>query len=167
MTDILFQISVTPCINLGHGLNTPPPNAWGVIWQAVQDVFTTPGKKVNDENPTTIDIDDSDSVGKNNADDVLAELTDNENGIMLDENTYFTLLQDPGFSISKKKRPQKCYIVKCNDPLKKTTMAYTKIYVIASRYYEILKENTTVFTKIPKNKSQIITRVCKWILDNR
>ena len=86
---------------------------------------------------------------------------------MLDENTYFTLLQDPGFSITRKKRPQKCHIVKCNDPLKKSTMGYMKIYVIASRYHDILKQNTTVFPKLPKNKSQIITRICKWMLDNR
>ena len=46
-------------------------------------------------------------------------------------------------------------------------MAYTKIYVIPSRYNEILKQKITVFTKIPKNKSQLIQRVCKWILDNR
>ena len=165
MTDMLFDISVTPCSNLWPGENRPPPIATGVLWQAVQDVFTSPGKTVADAD--TEGDDDSEDLQKTNADKVLAELTSKEKGILMDENTYFTLLQDPGFSISKKKRPQKCHIVKCNDPLKKSTMAYTKIYVIAQRYHEILSENTSVFTKLPKNKSQILTRVCKWILDNR
>ena len=83
----------------------------------MHDVFTSPGKTVADA--ATEDEDGLDPIQNSNANEVLAELTDKEKGIMLDESTYFTLLQDPGFSISKKKRPQKCHIVKWNDPLKK------------------------------------------------
>ena len=161
MTDILFSISVTPCSNLWEGRDTPDPNAMGVLWKAVHDVFTPPEDNCSKE---IINLEDQDDVNvestDNKASAVLAQLTDSKKGIMLDEKIYFTLLQDPGFEISKKKRPQKCFVVKCSDTVKKTTMAYNNIYAIVSKYYNILKENTTVFTKLPKKKSQLIQRVC-------
>ena len=48
ITDMLFDMSVTPCSNLWPDQHKPPPNAFGVLWQAVHDVFTSPGKTVSE-----------------------------------------------------------------------------------------------------------------------
>ena len=160
MNEILFNIRATPLENLWPGNELPPPHAMGLLWAAVHAAIPElPGETKKNEQT------ESDVV--ETAATVLAGFLDDKKGILLDESTYFNLLQDKGYVISKNKRPQKCYVVKDLNSSKGTTMAYRKIYDIGSMYYDVLKEHNKTFTKLPKNKSQLIQRVCKWILDNR
>ena len=88
---------------------------------------------------------------------------DDTKKLLVDETQYFNLLQDIGFDVRSNKRPKKCSVEK--DRVTVKMKAYSNIYEIGSLYYDILHKHNRTFNKLPKNKSAVIQKVCKFIID--
>ena len=151
---ILCDIRATTLKSLWPDSTQVPGNAIGVLWKAVSEVI--PG--VADE-----DI----ALASNPIDNHLSleYFIDPEKKILIDDTTYFTLLQDIGYEVTNKKRPKKCYVEK--DKVTGKMKAYINIYQIGMKYYDIISKHKKTFSKLPKNKSAVIQRVCKFVMDNR
>ena len=153
---ILYDLRATPLLNLwpkGDGPSASHPTSIGVLWLACQKAIPsdkTHESKLKDPNTNYLSLD---------------YCLDPKNGLVIDSKTYFSLLQDPGFEVKTNKRPKKCYINE--DKITGKTLAYNNIYTLALSYYDILWKHKETFQKLPKNKSAVIQKICKFIFDNR
>ena len=137
----------------------PPDNFIGKLWLGVRDSFKS---------------DKSDNVAKgsdvtHSKDDdepyvPLEKFLDEKNKMLIDRLTYFKLLQDKGFSLEGNKKPKKAYTTKKPNGL--LDKAYKDIYDLSILFYEILNHNKKTF-KLPKNKSAVVNKIGKLIMDNR
>ena len=157
---MLSKLRRTPWKNLWPTLSAPPDHFIGYLWKAVMSSF---GGKSSDI--VVIENDDNDENLLNLPYIPLDHFLDLEKKLLVDNSSYLTLLQDKGFSCKGKTRPKKSYVTKDSNGLCST--GYKDIYTLATMYYDILNHNKKTFSRLPKNKSAIVQKVCKLLVDNR
>ena len=161
MTNILFSLRATPMKNLWPEETQVPGHFIGVLWKAVHDTLPVPkgfdSHEVKDPMPAEL---------FKNSYLPLSHFLDPKNRLLVPNDTYFKLLQDPGFEVKGKTRPKKCFIDK-DDSSSKSRRAYKDVYDLSCMFYDILKEHPSTFTKLPKNKSVLIQKIAKILIDNR
>ena len=86
---------------------------------------------------------------------------------MINMDQYLPLLQDRGVEIPRGRRPKNMYVRKLANMKNKVMLGYPKLYELSSWLYDVMKDNQTTFSKLPKNKCNVITRIGKWLFDNR
>ena len=95
-------------------------------------------------------------------------LLDTSNKILMENEKWFQLIQDQGDDLStrtKKTNPRCAYTVE--DEVTKKKIAYKSIYSLAISLWDLMIDHKDTFTKLAKNKSVCVQRICKWIIDNR
>ena len=155
MNKILFDLRETsPKVLFPESNGVPSDTTIGRLYQAV--IACIPE---DDENETQL-------LKKRNQNHLsLDYFIGNNCALLIDAKKYHSLLQDQGFELKEKKRPKKCYVE--TDTVNKKVRAYSDIYTLAASLYDILNKYKNTFEKLPKNKSSVINKICKFIYDNR
>ena len=86
----------------------------------------------------------------------------------MENKKWFQLIQDEGEDLAarKKKTIQRCAYI-AEDGVTKKKIAYKSIYSLAIDLRDLMVDHKSTFTKLARNKSVCVQRICKWIIDNR
>ena len=188
ITDILFNLFASEPKELWPKSTDPPGDFIGVLWHAVRKAWEgenelppkSPEKEGDSVNtkvssvalankpppPAGKEASQECTVAKKNEPYTLQFMTDKDNSIMLPMEVYFPLLQDRGQEISKKKRPKNMFIPKTAN-MNRASLGYVRLHELSTKLYDIMKDNADTFCRIPKNKCNVITRIARWLYDNR
>ena len=189
MNDILFDLHGTPKEDLWSGNQDPPPDFIGVLWLAVHkawkdqpgmskknnadEVDRSKSQLVSKEKPhppsTKISVDKLNDVSKGVSTQpfTLQYILNKNNEFMINMDEYFTLMQDRGVEIARGRRPKNMYVPKVANMKNRVIKGYPKLHELSSWLYDVIKDNPITFSKLPKNKCNVITRIGKWLFDNR
>ena len=148
------------------------PSKPAVLQHAALEFSSKPSSLEGNSKPSAAQGKDLATASEGNSEATASEpytmdfIIDQDNHIMLPMEDYFPHLQDRGVEISKKKRPKNMFIPKVTNTRNRVSLGYPKLHELSSSLYDIMKGHEKTFSKIPKNKCNVITRIAKWLFDN-
>ena len=137
------------------------------------EAYPSKSQLVSKEKPpapsTKISVDKLNDVSKGVSTQpfTLQYILNKNNEFMINMDEYFTLMQDRGVEIARGRRPKNMFVPKVANMKNRVIKGYPKLHELSSWLYDVMKENPITFSKLPKNKCNVIARIGKWLFDNR